>query len=171
MRGIKKSRRGLRGKLADRRGFTLSEMLVVLAIMSLVGAAIGVGITAAARAYRDVTDAAEALSLCGTISTELADELRFARDVKVVGGSGEDAELVKTITSANYGPDAAVVVDESGQLTLGGKPLLSQTVYMGMEAKLTLTYADGVFGVTITIHRPDESQLASSEFSVRALNG
>ena len=68
----------MRRKLRSKGGFTLTELLTAVAILGLIAAALGVGLPTAVRAYRQVTAGAEAQVLCSTLSTAIADELRYA---------------------------------------------------------------------------------------------
>lgn len=73
------------GKM-NRRGFTITEMLIVLLILMMVTMLLAAGIPLASRAYKKVVDASNAQLLLSTTMTELRDELSFASDVSVSGG-------------------------------------------------------------------------------------
>jgi len=71
----------MRKKLCSSKGMTLTELLVALAIVALIGVALTTGVSSAARIYRDATQLYEAETLCGTILTYLEDEFRFGRNI------------------------------------------------------------------------------------------
>lgn len=120
----------IRKKLSSRRGFSLSEMLVVVAIMSLIGIAIGGGISAAASAYRNITASSQASVLCDTLAVAVIDELRFAEDITVV-------DDVVTFHSRRYGAGASITSD-GGRILIGGQEILSGRAYTGLDAQVTL---------------------------------
>ena len=65
----------------DRRGFTLGETLLAVLILLMVTAVAAGGIPAAARAYTQVVDAANAQVLLSTAATRLREELGTATQV------------------------------------------------------------------------------------------
>ena len=64
-------------KLKSKSGFTFTELLAAVTILALILTAIAASVPAAVRSYREITAAAEAQVLCSTISTAVADELRY----------------------------------------------------------------------------------------------
>jgi len=94
----------MKKKLRSSRGMTLTELLVALMIVSLIGVSLTVGVNGAAQVYRDSTRLYEAETLCGTILTYLEDEFRFARNVRASGGE-------VYFDSQTFGPDVKVIVD------------------------------------------------------------
>ncbi len=153
-------------KLHSQKGFTLTEALVAVAILGLIGVALAVGIPTAVRVYRSVTLNAEANVLCSTLSTAIADELRFAEKI------AEDGDTVR-FRSATFGPDVSFD-DTDGQIQIGEKGLLSAKAYTGnLQADLTeLTYSDGCFHVELQIVQGTETEnaLATARLDVRPLN-
>ena len=152
----------IRKKLRSRRGFSLSELLVVLAIMSLVGMAIGVGISTAGKAYDEITMNSEASALCGTLAVELSDELRFAGHI---AGGGDTF----TYASARFGANAGVGTDAAGHVTIGGRQLLSEAAYMGLAADVNARYEAGYFLVKITVLK-GERALSAAALSIVPIN-
>ncbi len=67
----------------NKKGFSLAELLLAIAIMLLATAIVAAGIPAAANAYRKVVDVANAQMLLTTATTCLRDELDMATDVKI----------------------------------------------------------------------------------------
>ena len=65
-------------KLNSRRGFSLTETLATLVIMSLVGIMVTTGIATASKAYKQITEHANAQLMLSTTITALHDELIYA---------------------------------------------------------------------------------------------
>ncbi len=99
----------MKEKLRSSRGMTLTELLVALAIMSLIGVSMTVGINSAVKVYRDATRVYEAETLCGTILTYLEDEFRFGRNIRnktVTVGTEPYTEVI--FDSQSFGKDVKV---------------------------------------------------------------
>lgn len=154
----------MRAKCRSRRGFTASEMLVAVFILGLIGLALGAGIPTAVRVYQKVSAQAEAGVLCSTLSTAVADELRFAEQPRQ---SGEKAKF----DSAVYGQGVSFDLS-GGQVWIGGVELVSAKAYTGgLKAdKCNVTYTDQLFHVELEVGDKN-SALTSAKFDVRALNG
>jgi len=84
MRTIRKK---LKRKLHMTSGFSLGEMLLAVALLSLAGVMIAGGITVAIRAYRDMTRKENAETLYSTVTDRLRTEFRSASGVKPVDGT------------------------------------------------------------------------------------
>ena len=67
----------------DKKGFSLAELLLAIAIMLLATSIVVAGIPAAVSAYRKVVDVANANVLLTTTATCLRDELDMATDAKI----------------------------------------------------------------------------------------
>lgn len=158
---------GMRKKLRTRRGVTLSEMLVAMAVLGLVTAAIATGMTAGVRIYQESTDLSQTQVLLSTLTQSVSDELRYARDITTSGGG-------VVYTSPAYGPGASLVANGDGQVAVaaGSKvtSLLGSGSYGGYRAGIGVTYADGCFEVTLDVKRQDGQGLQHQVFAVRALN-
>ena len=101
----------LKCKLASRRGVTLSEMLVTVAILGLVTLAVSVGISSALRVYNQSVTLSDAQTLTSTLTQAIMDELRYARDIK----TNEEGAL-SSYTSMDYGLNAAFSADNTDYL-------------------------------------------------------
>ena len=77
----------MRRKLCAKRGMTLMEVLCAIAVMGLLTAAIAFALPATAATYQSLTSGAEAAVLCSTLSEAVAQELRFAANIKSPSGS------------------------------------------------------------------------------------
>ena len=170
----------LRNKLESRKGFTLVEMVVTLAIVVLVTLVVGTGMAFAATEFARSMELSEAKVLQSTLSNTIGNELTATNAIhsasKTVTGSvggkdhtvytlgtyfsksfGDNCELepMKDGAPASYGQ--IYQVDSEG----GGKqPLLSNSTYTrGLQASVSVEYADGPnepvngrFSVTIGIY-------------------
>lgn len=153
----------IRRKLHERRGTTLSEMLVAVAILGLVTLAVSVGVTSSLRVYRDSVALSNAQILVSTISQALLDDLRFARDIEMDGTSGE-----VVYTSPNYGLGASVK-SEDGRITVGDYELLGSGAYAGLSAGVDVAFQDGMLHVELEI-LDGSATIRTAGFSVRPLN-
>ena len=148
------------------QGFTLTELLVSLAIVGLIGVAIAAGMPTAMKVYRQATVSAEAATLSGSLTNLIADELRFSSSI--TGGS-ENLRF----DSMNYGPQVTLSA-ENGRITFGETGLLPDSAYTGdLLADVALQYENRLFHVTLTLYTLDAEQpqiWMAQEFSVRPLN-
>ncbi len=108
----------IRKKLRSSGGMTLTELLVALAIVALIGMTLTVGINGAAKVYRDATRLYEAETLCGTILTYLEDEFRFGRNVDNVSVAGS-TEVI--FDSQTFGNDVKVILENEADAEKYGK--------------------------------------------------
>lgn len=161
----------MRKKLRSSKGMTLTELLVALAIVALIGMSLTVGVNSAVKVYRDATRLYEAETLCGTILTYLEDEFRFGRNIRE-----ESGEVV--FDSQTFGKDVKIIVtDDDGQIKIGkdeatGYDLLGTKVYTSglkvIKEECDISYSDSTGLVTIKIAvGPDEDSVyASHEVTV-----
>ena len=156
----------MRRKLRSKGGFTLTELLTAVAILGLIAAALEVGLPTAVRAYRQVTASAEAQVLCSTLSTAIADELRYAAAPRENGGAAQ-------FDSAAFGRNVSFGTDGSGKITIGGLPLVGDGAYtsgLGADAEVSYRQADGLFTVRLVITDAQGQIRARSELTVDPLN-
>ncbi len=140
----------MKKKLRSSQGMTLTELLVALMIVALIGVALTTGVNSAVNVYRDSTRLYEAETLCGTILTSLEDEFRFGRDIR------KDGETVR-FDSQIFGNDVEVLVDDEGKITIGQEgssfQLLNDKAYTSglkvLESKID--YSGGQVTVTIAV--------------------
>lgn len=152
----------LKTKLKSRRAMTLTELLVALVIVALLTTAVVTGVGSAMQSYEKITTSSEAAILCGTLVTEISDELRFAESI------AKDADGNITYYSTSHGNNVSLASSD-GRITVAGKQLLSEKAYTGLDADLELDYLDGVFSVTISISKGDKS-VSSSSFNISPIN-
>ena len=145
-------------KTAAKRGFSLSELMIVLVIMAVISMAIAIGISSAAQSYRDIKTATESSMLCSALVAELSDTLRYATDIQ--SGSGGDA----VFTHRRYGVGVSVKPSSDGKkVVVGGKPVLSDSAYTGLFASAKVTYSGTMFTLIIKVFDYDNKTELRSE--------
>ena len=142
-------KRLLSKKLVSKRGFSLAELMIVLVIMTVISLAISIGITSAAKSYRDIRAATESSVLCSMLATELSDTLRYATDIQATGA--KDA----VFTHRRYGIGVSVTSTANGRVFVGAEPVLSEGSYTQLHATAKVTYNGKVFNVQITVYDYD----------------
>jgi len=135
---------------------TLTELLVALAIVSLIGVALTVGVNSAVKVHRDSTRLYEAETLCGTILTYLEDEFRFSRNIQNQPAGSEPAV---TFDSQVFGQNVGVIVDD-GKVLIGKDPgsgfaLLGNSAYTSglkvSECKVEYNESSGLVTIQISV--------------------
>lgn len=144
----------------NERGFSLTELLVTMAILALAGTIVVTGIPAAYHAYTGALDASNAQVLLSTTATRLRDELSVADPTTVEAkntGTGTEKVFV-TFDSLETGYTTTIQCGQSnGARTLGinmvesveggyaGAPreLVPKTAAVGASNNLT-TVADSI---------------------------
>ena len=84
-------------KIKSKQGFSLSELLIALVIVSIMTIALTAGISASLRVYQESVRHAEERTLLSTLSEAIINELR--NDAVMVDNSG----MIQAITSQNFG--------------------------------------------------------------------
>lgn len=154
----------MRIKLRAKQGFTLSEMLVATAIVALIGMALAVGIPTALRVQRAAAVSSEASALCSTLTTALADELRYVSSITQDG-----SDIV--FDSPTYGLGVFVTSTDE-RIRIGGYELVSELVYTsGLTATATITYEDSLLHIDLQIYDAEiPNPRATAVFDLQPLN-
>ena len=115
----------MRKKINSEAGFSLVELIVVMAIMVLLGLMLTAGMRMATHTYRTVIAQSEVELLLSSAVDALADELRYAWDVE---GDLSNAECDFTYYSDSYGEGTSLTakyhegdVDYTGQIIANSK--------------------------------------------------
>lgn len=152
----------IKRKLRSRKGMTLAETLVALAVFAILSVALVIGTTAAWKVYRKAVVASEARILRSTIIQALTGELRYVGNIQV------DGEKV-SFDSETFGMGVSVT-SVDGRILIGKYELLPEKAYSkGLKADVKVSCEDGFFKVDLTIRHellPDKSD----SFTIRALN-
>jgi|GEM_PF-6391528 len=158
----------IKKKLSAKGGFTLTELLTAMAVMALVGVAVAVGISAAAKAYFSISASSQAAVLGGTLAVELADELRFAENIILDSGG----TALETFDSRRFGPNVKIMNGSDHIAIATGTAnynLLAAETYTGLHDSVAITYANNRFNVTITIKGGAGTALYQNTLSVAPL--
>ncbi len=166
----------MKKKLRSSKGMTLTELIMALVIVSLIGVALTTGINGGVRVYRDATRLYEAETLCGTILTYMEDEYRFARNIQDDG----------TYDSQTFGNGVKAVADD-GKILIelppaapaGSGPtsykLLSDTAYTsGLKVSTYSASYDSAKGqveITVAVGPDGTSQYVKHSVKVAPLGG
>lgn len=165
-------RKSVKRILRSRRGTTLVELLAATAVLILFSLMVNSGLQLALQSYHKMTAEAETQLLLSTVSDVIADELRYARNIK----SEADGAL-QTYTSDSYGVQTSILLDDDGQLQVdaGGtmKRLLATGAYGTDGAyritELSISWEQPNFYIKIKV--ADKSGIeAATELSIRCLN-
>ena len=162
-------------KWKDSRGLTLVETLCAVAILVLLGLLVNTGLNLAMRGYRELTAQSELELLGSTLTSALADELRYAREVET-----EADGSVTRFHSHRYNypdPDMAYteLKVENGKLYAGIYQMVPDGAYNHGAYELRpgafrVTCADGLFRVSLTVQQAGGGLSRTVEFTVRCLN-
>lgn len=179
---IRRLGKTLREKLSRANGFSLSEMLMVVLVLSLLMMVIGGGVSVVQNAYVKIPLKADAQVLLSTAIASVSDEFRFASKIQTAKDSnGND---VPTFVSGSRGYrvwfENGSGADGSGQRgilmkydngTKTSQLLTDQTMNDGLMPDMTYSYnsSTGLFEATITVKK-NSTVMASQTIQVRALN-
>lgn len=164
----------MKKKLKGRGGYTLTEILIVVAIVAIIAAAGAVTTTAVISARNSMIEAADAQILGSTAAQAIADELRYGQNIKV-----DTDETKVTLDSTAFGDSVCIKLD-GGRLAVavdGGtetQMMLAESAYSGLKiSKLTFEKDAAGTGVTvnITVSGRNGEDKWSESFSVVPLNG
>ena len=158
----------MREKINSKSGFTLVEMLAAVAVLMLLTMMLGTGIQMALNSYRTMIAQAEVELLVSTAVDALADDLRFARDVK----ADPVSKKLTSYTSDSFGENTELALgetgsDNEGQIMASGKRFLSTGAYGAKVdgnkrayriTDMTIKYneAKNTFNIQLTVKTADE---------------
>jgi len=176
----------MKKKLRSSKGMTLTELIMALAVVSLIGVSLTTGINGGVKVYRDATRLYEAETLCGTILTYLEDEFRFARNIQVdptdavpsdpADPSVLDNKKVTSFDSQYFGSDAKILWD-TGRIQIetsaGNYKLLSDSAYTnGLKvSNCEVRYNDSAFTIKVAVGSDETSQYVEHDVRVSPLGG
>lgn len=149
-------------KLRSNQGSSLTEMLVAIAVLSLLTLAVVTGITSSMPVYRDSTALSESSILASTLTQALQNELRYAREVQL------DGAALQSYTSPSFGVNVSIT-DGGGRIQVGGSDLIGSGAYTTLSATAQIEYAEPFFYVVVDISN-GEKIVRSVSFPVRPLN-
>ncbi len=161
----------MKKKLKGRGGYTLTEILIVVAIVAIIAAAGAVTTTAVISARNSMIEAADAQILGSTAAQAIADELRFGQNITI---STDETKV--TLDSTAFGDSVCIKLDD-GRLAVVGvdgtdQMMLAESAYSGLEiSKLTFKQDGTGVTVNITVSGRNGEDKWSESFSVVPLNG
>ncbi len=151
--------------LSSQRGFTLTELLMSVAIMGILFSTIVMGVNSAVHVYRRSVTLSDSQTLSSTLSNALEKELRCA------GNISTDGSTVK-FDSETFG-SGVTVGSSSGRILVGSYKLLSDDVYTSGLTAVVNSFSfnpdNSLFTVSFTISGPliQDRELS---LSIKALN-
>ena len=163
-------------RIKKKDGFSISEMLMVVLILSLIIVVLGSGVMVVKNAYEKITVKAEAQTLLSTTITKVTDEFRFSKYIK------DDGTDPVKFTSGNQGYE---IWFENGDDTKGNRGILmcangggsvqlltDKTMTSRLTPKMTYSYdkTDNLFFATITIAYKDNEEYLKQEIKVKPIN-
>lgn len=185
--------RVLGGKRGD-RGFSLTEMLAVIIIMTLVSMCMAAGVQFAVREYNRSMIQSESRMLCSTLASVIQDELGNTNTVELEPVQADGTCGVKKFFSVNYGGfgricAVSIGADEEEPTELapnafgklyfaihggGGRLLVSNAAYSIYDfgarvSAFTYDKENKVFHVTLEVSTPNGNPIVDS-FDVIPVN-
>ena len=138
----------MKRKCMNRKGFTLTETLMVIFILSLMTAAGIVGISNVMASRVIMVQAADADILGSTAFQAVANEVRFGQNIEIVEGG-----TAITLDSVTYGPGTKIYLTDDGRLVYGdnAKPILSDSTYSSRLVISDLQFAKEDEHITVTL--------------------
>lgn len=186
MRRTKATRSGFLCGTRNENGFTFTELLVTVLIVTLVSIGVSLGMSFGVRQYHQSMIQSESRILCSTLSTAIQEELSYTGTVTL----GAD-DSVQSFFNSVYGDSGFYAVsvnedqtitrlgaDDYGELYLGtdddGRLVLSSAAYSsyGLGARIDdLTYdkSSNIFHVSLSIGLNGDT-VVSSSFDVVPIN-
>lgn len=163
-------------KLRSQSGMTLTEMLCALVVLMLISSLLAVGVRFAVQTYRTSMADSQAQMLCSTVTTAIADKLRYCSGVTSAGGK----VFIKDIGSVESDEQGSFfqVDEDTGQIVMQSdsekKQLLGAKSYpRGLkirELSVEFSNTDRRFAVSFDVTDTAGTVLASSCFDVRCIN-
>ena len=147
-------------KIKNKKGFSLTEMLVCVVTLLMVGSICATGTGMSVKSYQQSKFESESQSLKSTLETGIADILRFTSDVKSEGQNVKFTNQYYQIEQGYIDVDAEghFIVHQNGSATFA---LVGSNAYAGDlyivrdsandEEDFTLTYQNNVFTGKYTI--------------------
>ena len=153
---MKRDKIMIKKKLKSKKGFSLTELLVAIAIVALLSTILVTGVNLAMRSYAAVTDESNAQVLLSTCATMLRNELANARVIKTENNTVRyqrgDSNNVLTLKMAD------------GEITVNDNQFISDvTATNDLHVSFdSITYADSQFTITNLAVKKGESKTLSS---------
>ena len=168
-------------KLNNENGFSLTETLSTMIIMSFVGIMVTIGIISASRAYKQITEHTNAQLMLSNTITALHDELIYALPDSLSGGTSEKSTEItfehikngeETIKFQSTGDDKGIYINYGGGSS-AFYPIVSYQSSTSLYNNWKVTNeGDGVISVDVSVCKADGTELIKVEkYEIKLLNG
>lgn len=166
--------------MSNNKGFTISEMLISLLVISLIVVILGGGIVVVQKTYKEINLKAEGEVLMSTAATKIIDEMRFAKKIEM-SEVGFEAPL-PTFESDSYGGRIFFTSENDGIKinTIDGQkiPLLTdKTMTSGLVPSVSYEFVedkikpkDSYFRVDIKIKSGNNDSYIKQRINVTPIN-
>lgn len=159
-------------------GFTITEMLITMLILSMALLCIGGGVVVAKNSYDTISRKSEAQILLSTVILSVTEELRNATNIQEV--TMEDSNVISffqqkrgyqmyfsnTSNSGAHDNIYIATIGDTNKLPFINEKMSSESLYPQLEH---ITYEKGIFTCTITVFDYEEP-IATQQIVVRPLN-
>lgn len=159
-------------KIKSKSGMTLTELLCGIVVLLLITSLLTVGARFAVKTYHTSMASSQAQTLCSTITTAVADKLRYCGNVSESG----DHIFIRDVGSVAGDEQTGEVftVNDAGEIMLGETKLLGSKSYPeGLQIKefhLSYVAADRLFHVAFQVCDSAGGVLSSADFDVKRVN-
>ena len=168
-------------KLNNAQGFSLTETLSTMIIMSLVGIMVTTGIMSATKAYKQITEYNNAQLMLSNTITALHDELIYALPDSLPEGTSEKSNEIsfehvkngrETIKFQNADGDKGIYISY-GEGSDAFYPIVSYQSSTSLYNDWKVSNeGDGVISVDVSVCKSDGTELIKVEnYEIKLLNG
>ena len=164
-------------KIYSKNGFSLTEVLTTIIIMSLFGIMVTTGIVTSARVYKEITEYSNAQLMLSNTITALHDELIYAlpETLDIDGDDVISFEHVKTgIETIKFDTDGDKGIYISyGEGSSAFYPLVSYQNKESLYNKWTVAdKGNGIIEVSVVVCKSDGTELIKvKNYDIELLNG
>lgn len=142
------------------------EMVASALVLSFLSVMLGTGIALAQKSYDDVISNSEVQLLSDTALDAIANEMRFARDIK----ADKDGNL-QSYRSDKYGKDSTIEITE-GKLTVNSRRILPAGAYANGKYQLenlSIKHENSIFEIKFFIKDRKNSK-KENMMQIRCIN-
>ena len=170
-------------KLNNTYGFSLTETLTTMIIMSFVGIMVTTGIMSSTRAFKQITEYTNAQMMLSNTITALQDELIYALPDTLSGASSENSREI-TFEHVIKGTETIKFQDADdvdkgiyvsyGESSAAINPIVSYQGSTSLYNNWTVSdEGEGIISISVYIYKPDRTEpLVSVEnYEIELLNG
>jgi len=169
-------------KINNNNGFSLTETLSTLILMSLVGIMITTGIATSINVYKDITQYNNAQLLLSNTITALHDELIYALPDSLPDSISDTNSITfehvqngkETIKFNDTNTNKGICVGY-GEITSGTDefyPLVAYQNSTDLYNNWTIAYSNKIFTISVYVYKSDNTELIKVEnYKIKPLNG